>query len=102
MQESNVIIMDGLYNSGVIFKDKLDNLRLSEKQLQRLTTQYPDYEQMDLAWYHLFLLYSRMGDHTTAANCRRAAIKKWRATCESRPNVSPWARTARSSSSSTV
>ena len=69
VQESNVIIMDGLYNSGVIFKDKLDNLHLSEKQLQRLTTQYPDYEQMDLAWYHLFLLYSRMGDHATAANC---------------------------------
>ena len=69
VQESNLIIMDGLYNSGVIFKDKLDNLRLSEKQLLRLTTQYPDYEQMDLAWYHLFLLYSRMGDHATAANC---------------------------------
>ena len=69
VQESNVIIMDGLYNSGVIFKDKLDNLRLSEKNLTRLTTQYPDYEQMDLAWYHLFLLYSRLGDHTTAANC---------------------------------
>ena len=69
VQASNLIIMDGLYNSGVIFKDKLENLRLAEKQLQRLTTQYPDYEQMDLAWYHLFLLYSRMGDHQTAANC---------------------------------
>ena len=66
---SNLIIMDGLYNSGVIFKDKLDNLRLSEKQLQRLTMQYPDYEKMDLAWYHLFLLYSRMGLHDKAQNC---------------------------------
>ena len=66
---SNLIIMDGLYNSGVIFKDKLDNLRLSEKQLQRLTMQYPDYEQTDLAWYHLFLLYSRMGLHDKAQSC---------------------------------
>lgn len=66
---SDLIIMDGLYNSGVIFKDKLENLRLSEKQLLRLTSQYPDYEQMDLAWYHLFLLYSRLGDHNTARNC---------------------------------
>jgi hypothetical protein len=24
---------------------------------------------MDLAWYHMFLLYSRMGDHDRAANC---------------------------------
>ena len=61
--------MDGLYNSGVIFKDKLDNLRLSEKQFQRLTSQYPTFEKMDEAWYHLFLLYSRMGRHDIAATC---------------------------------
>ena len=69
VEASNLIIMDGLYNSGVIFKDKLDNLTLSEKQLRRLTNQYPTYEQMDQAWYHLFLLYSRKGDRTTAAAC---------------------------------
>ena len=69
VQESNLIIMDGLYNSGVIFKDKLDNLTLSEKQLLRLTNSYPDYEQMDLAWYHLFLLYSRRGDKASAEAC---------------------------------
>jgi len=66
---SNLIIMDGLYHSGVIFKDKLENLRLSEKQLLRLANQYPDFEKMDLAWYHLFLLYSRLGDRNTAQNC---------------------------------
>ena len=69
VQESNLIIMDGLYNSGVIFKDKLDNLTLSEKQLLRLTNSYPDYQQMDLAWYHLFLLYSRRGDKASAEAC---------------------------------
>ena len=69
VEASNAIIKDGLYNSGVIFKDKLDNLPLAEKQLCRLTSQYPDYEQMDLVWYHLFLLYSRMGRHDVAATC---------------------------------
>ena len=69
VQESNLIIMDGLYNSGVIFKDKLENLGLARKQLLRLTNQYPDYEQMDLAWYHLFLLYSRLGDKEKAEAC---------------------------------
>lgn len=69
VEASNLIIMDGLYNSGVIFKDKLDNLSLAEKQLLRLTTQYPTYAQMDQAWYHLFLLYSRRGDTATADNC---------------------------------
>ena len=66
VEASNTIIMDGLYNSGVIFKDKLDNLRLSEKQLRRITDQYPSYEMMDNVYYHLYLLYMRRGDKATA------------------------------------
>lgn len=67
--ESDNIIKDGLFNSGVIFKDKLDNLPLGEKALTRLTTDYTDYEKSDEAWYHLFLLYSRMGRQDIADNC---------------------------------
>ena len=67
--ESDNIIKDGLFNSGVIFKDKLDNLGLSEKALTRLTTQYQDYEKNDEALYHLFLLYSRMGNQAMADGC---------------------------------
>ena len=59
VEESNMIIKDALYHSGVIFKDKLDNLHLSEKQLRRLTDQYPDFEHMDDVFYHLWLLYQR-------------------------------------------
>ena len=33
VQASDLIIMDGLYHAGVIFKDKLDFLKLSEKHL---------------------------------------------------------------------
>ena len=64
---SNLTIMDGLYNSGVIFKDKLDNLDLSKKPFTRLETQYPDFEQKADMYYHLFLLYSRLGQHDVAA-----------------------------------
>lgn len=64
---SNEIIKEGLFSSGVIFKDKLDNLKLSEKALVRLTGQYADYEKTDEAWYHLFLLYSRQGNQLMAA-----------------------------------
>ena len=67
--ESDNLIMDGLFHSGIIFKDKLDNLRLSEKALTRLTSQYADYEKNDEAWYHLFLLYSRLGRTTEADHC---------------------------------
>lgn len=61
VQASNLIIMDGLYHAGVIFKDKLDFLKLSEKHLVRLDNHYPEYEHMDDAYYHLYLLYQRMG-----------------------------------------
>jgi TolA-binding protein len=59
LEASNMLIQEGLFHSGIIFKDKLDNLTLSEKTLGRLLTQYPDYEHNDEALYHLFLLYSR-------------------------------------------
>lgn len=66
MQASNQILEDGLHHSGVIFKDRLDNLLLSEKCLRRLTDNYPDYEHMDDVYYHLFLLYNRMGQPDVA------------------------------------
>lgn len=67
--ESDNAIKDGLFYSGVIFKDKLGNLPLGEKALTRLTTQYADYAKNDEAWYHLYLLYSREGLTGKAAEC---------------------------------
>ena len=58
---SNELIKDGLFHAGIIFKDKLDNLPLSERMLTRLTNDYSDFAQTDEALYHLFLLYSRQG-----------------------------------------
>ena len=63
------IIKDGLFHAGVIFKDKLDNLMLSEKHLVRLTDSYTTYDKMDEAWYHLYLLYARQGRMDKANSC---------------------------------
>ena len=64
---SNNIIAEGLYNSGVIFKDKLDNLPRSEKQFMRLIGgDYPNFEKKAETYYHLYLLYMRKGDRQTA------------------------------------
>ena len=59
LAESNKLLEDGLYHAGVIFKDKLDNLPQSRKSLLRLVNNHPDYEHLDDAYYHLYLLYSR-------------------------------------------
>ena len=66
---SHSIIMESLLRSGIIFKDKLDNLHLCEKQLNRLRNDYPDYEHLDEALYHLFLLYARQGEQTKTDLC---------------------------------
>ena len=59
IEASNLLIQDGLFHSGIIFKDKLDNLPMCEKTLRRLLTDFPSYEHNDEALYHMFLLYSR-------------------------------------------
>ncbi len=66
IEASNKMIEDGLFNSGVIFKDKLDNLPLAEKSLRRLVDNYADYERMADAYYHLYLLYMRKHEEQMA------------------------------------
>ena len=66
---SNALLSDGLMNGGVIFKDKLDNLRKSEQYLSRLTRDFTDYARNDEALYHLWLLYSRQGRTAMARDC---------------------------------
>lgn len=69
VEASNDIIKDGLFHAGIIFKDKLGNLQLSERYLLRLTGKFPEFPQNDEAWYHLFLLYSIQGRTQLAENC---------------------------------
>lgn len=66
---SHEIIKDGLFHGGIILKDKMERLAISERYLRRLTNDYPDYEHNDEAWYHLWLLYSRLGQLSKAAEC---------------------------------
>ena len=62
MEASNAMILDGLYHSGVLEMDKIGNFTMAEKTLNRLISDFPDFEQMDDVYYHLFLLAMRRGD----------------------------------------
>ena len=66
---SHEIIKDGLFHAGIILKDKMERLATSERYLRRLTSDYPDNEHNDEAWYHLWLLYSRLGHKDKADEC---------------------------------
>lgn len=59
-QKSDDIIMDGLYNMGLIYKDKLGDERLTDQVFGRLDTQYPNYSKIDEVYFNLFLFKSKL------------------------------------------
>ena len=60
MEESNKALVDGLFGSAVIYKDRMENLPLAERTFQRIVDEFPDFSQNNDVYYNLFQLYSRM------------------------------------------
>lgn len=61
MAESNAVLSDGLYHCGLIYKDKLEDFTLAEGAFGRLQRDFPDFDQMEIVYYNLYLMYSRWG-----------------------------------------
>ena len=59
---SNQLILDGLYHGGVLEMDKIGNYPLARRTLNRVVSDFPDFEKMDDVYYHLFLLAMRRDD----------------------------------------
>ena len=66
MEASNAILSDGLYNAGILEQEKLENWLLAEKTMQRVLSDFPERDGIDNIYYHLFLLYGRLGDSEKA------------------------------------
>ena len=66
MEASNALLSDGLYNAGILEQEKLENWLLAEKTMQRVLSDFPEREGIDNIYYHLFLLYGRLGDSEKA------------------------------------
>ncbi len=71
------IIQDGLFHAGIILKDKLERLAISERYLCRLIADYPEFEHNDEALYHLWLLYSRQGNTDKADECMARLLQDY-------------------------
>ena len=67
MAASNEILSDGLFNMGMIFKDRMENFSRAEHSLGRLVHNFPDFGQLDVAYYNLYLMLGRM-DRMADAN----------------------------------
>ncbi len=60
MAISNEILSDGLFNMGMIYKDKLEDFTRAEKAFARLVRQFPDFAALDEAYYNYYLMLGRM------------------------------------------
>ena len=73
-QTANDIIQEGLYNMGVILKDKLEDFQGAGKEFNELLTRYPDNVYRLDTYYNLYLMYMRMGDHARAERYRQLIL----------------------------
>jgi tetratricopeptide (TPR) repeat protein len=69
------VIQEGLYNMGVILKDKLEDYDGSYVQFNRLLTDYPDNVYRLDTYYNLYLMYVRMGLNDRAEVYRQLILR---------------------------
>lgn len=67
---SNDIIQEGLYNMGVILKDKLEDYPSSIAEFTKLLSRYPDNVYRLDTYYNMYLMYMRMNDLAMAERYR--------------------------------
>lgn len=73
-QTCNDIIQEGLYNMGVILKDKLEDYTASLSEFNRLLTRYPDNVYRLDTYYNMYLIYMREGNLADAERYRQLIL----------------------------
>jgi len=69
-QTAHDVIQEGLYNMGVILKDKLEDFEAANAEFDRLLTDYPDNVYRLDTYYNLYLMYMRRSDTAMAEKFR--------------------------------
>lgn len=73
-QTANDIIQEGLYNMGVILKDKMEDFPAAETEFETLLTRYPDNVYRLDTYYNLYLMFMRAGDQAKAEKYRQLIL----------------------------
>lgn len=76
-QTCHEIIQEGLYNMGVILKDKLEDFSASRAEFDRLLKDYPDNVYRLDTYYNLYLMAMRRGDTVDAEHWRQMIINNF-------------------------
>ena len=73
----NDIIQEGLYNMGVILKDKLEDFTAARKEFNRLLDRYPDNTYRLDVYYNMYLMAVRENNKAEADKWRRMIIENF-------------------------
>lgn len=73
-QNSENIIQEGLFNMGVILKDKLEDVNAAEAAFNELLMRYPDNIYRLDVYYNMYLMFSRYGQNDKAEIYRRKIL----------------------------
>lgn len=71
------IIQEGLYNMGVILKDKLEDYPAANAEFDRLLRDYPDNVYRLDVYYNLYLMYARENDLARAERYRQLILSEF-------------------------
>ncbi len=74
IQTSHEVIQEGLFNMGIILKDKLEDYLSAENEFNRLLTDYPDNIYRLDAYYNMYLMYMRNNEIVKAEQCRQLIL----------------------------
>lgn len=71
---ANDVIQEGLYNMGIILKDKLEDFPAARTEFDRLLTRYPDNVYRLDTYYNLYLMAVREGNMAEAEKWRNLIV----------------------------
>lgn len=74
---ANDVIQEGLYNMGLILKDKLDDYPASRYQFNQLLERYPENIYSLDVYYNLYLMAARENNQTLAEHWRQKILQQF-------------------------
>ena len=76
-EKAHNALRDALYESGIIFKEKVNDKKMTIKNLEKIVEEYPGYERMADTYFNLFVACSRWDEPEKAEHYRNLLISNY-------------------------
>ncbi len=74
---SNTKIQNALFELGILFRERLKNYEKSADALERLISEYPDFDRRDQALFYLYLSQDDLGNSTRVAQIKQMMLSEF-------------------------